>query len=194
MQAAVAKCKEPSWRPGHIDFSEFDPSKHAGVLLDGLGDLLLIKHNRETLQGRPKILKGGRSQTMRYAYPFTLARRGVVVTMDLSAENLHLLTCDHWLSERRNICAVRLQTPPWTRAPVQAESPPEQMAQWATEGVVRFLAAHDLDGPARTLLSNGVRGKDLVALSANELVLDLKLSQFTAARVLEARDAFLGSA
>ena len=59
---------------------------------------------------------------------------------------------------------------------------------------MQFLAAHDLDGPARTLLSNGVRGKDLVALTANELVLDLKLSQFTAARVLEARDAFLGSA
>ena len=28
---------------------------------------------------------------MRFAYPFTLARRAVVVTMDLSAENLHLL-------------------------------------------------------------------------------------------------------
>ena len=36
---------------------------------------------------------------MMYAYPFTLARRAVVATMDLSARNLHLLRTDHWLSE-----------------------------------------------------------------------------------------------
>ena len=42
---------------GHIDFSELDPDKHAGVLVDGPGELLLLKRNRETLQGRPTVLK-----------------------------------------------------------------------------------------------------------------------------------------
>ena len=51
---------------GHLDLSDFDVDKHGGVLLDGVGDVLLLKHNRETLQGRPKVLKGGRSQTMRH--------------------------------------------------------------------------------------------------------------------------------
>ena len=60
---------------GHLDFADFDVSQHSGVLLDGVGDVLLLKRQRETLQGRPKVLKGGRSQTMRYAYPFTLTHR-----------------------------------------------------------------------------------------------------------------------
>ena len=178
---------------GHIDFSELEPDKHAGVLLDGLGDLLLLKRNRETLQGRPKVLKGGRSQTMRYAYPFTLARRGVVVTMDLSAANMHLLDCDHWLSNRNNVCVVRLLTKPWDHRAVHAETPEQLMQRWTTEDVVRFLAASDLDGPARTMVANGVRGKDLMALSHEDLIDDLKLSRFAAGRVLGARDAFLAS-
>ena len=108
---------------GHIDFSELDPDKHAGVLLDGLGDLLLLKRNRETLQERQQVLKGGRSQTMRYAYPFTLARRAVVVTMDLSAANIHLLDCDHWLPNSSNVCvglhALRVQRAHGREDPLQ---------------------------------------------------------------------------
>ena len=45
-----------------------------------MGDALLLKENREALQGRPKLTKGGRSATMMYAYRYTLARRAVVVT------------------------------------------------------------------------------------------------------------------
>ena len=46
---------------------------------------------------------------MMYAYIFTLARRAVVVTMDLSAANLHLLEQHHWLSSEDNVIALRLQ-------------------------------------------------------------------------------------
>ena len=71
----------------HLDLSDFDVSEHAGVLLDGLGDAMLLHHHRETLQGRAKIQRGGWSSTMVYSYPFTLCRRAVVATMDLSASN-----------------------------------------------------------------------------------------------------------
>ena len=58
-----------------LDLSDFDVCKHAGVLLDGVGDVLFFKRNREVLQGRPKVCKGGKSGTMIYAYPFTLCLR-----------------------------------------------------------------------------------------------------------------------
>ena len=179
---------------GHIDFSYLDPDKHAGVLLDGLGDLLLLKRNRETLQGRPTVMKGGRSQTMRYAYPFTLARRGVVVTMDLSAANIHLLDCEHWLSNISNVRVLRLLAKPRGHRAVHAEAPDQLMHRWTTEDVVRFLAASDLGGPVRTMVANGVRGRDLMSLPHEELIDDLKLLRFVAGRVLQARDAFLAPA
>ena len=52
-----------------LDLSDFDVCTHAGVLLDGVGDTLFLKRNREALQGRPKVCKGGKSGTMMYAYP-----------------------------------------------------------------------------------------------------------------------------
>ena len=53
----------------HLDLSELDVEKQSGVLLDGVSDTLLLKRNRETLQGRPKVLKGAKSATMMYSYP-----------------------------------------------------------------------------------------------------------------------------
>ena len=97
----------------HLDFSGLNVAKHGGVLLDGVGDAMVLKKHREALQGRPKVLKGGRSQTMRYSYPFTLARRAVVVTMDLSAANLDLLESDHWLRDPQNVTVLRLTAPAW---------------------------------------------------------------------------------
>ena len=35
---------------GYLDFSSFDVAKHSGVLLDGLGDILLLKKHREVGQ------------------------------------------------------------------------------------------------------------------------------------------------
>ena len=91
-----------------LDLGDFDLSTHAGVLLDGVGDTLFLKRNREVLQGRPKVCKGGKSGTMMYAYPYTLCRRAVVATFDLSASNLELLQTDHWLSDSRNVMQLRL--------------------------------------------------------------------------------------
>ena len=69
-----------------LDASGLRIEEHAGILLDGVADVLLLKPHRETLQGQPKVCWGGKSNTMIYAYPFTLARRAVVVTMDLSSQ------------------------------------------------------------------------------------------------------------
>ena len=43
-----------------------------------------------------------------YAYMFSLCRRGVVATTDLSAENLDFLSSDDWLTDRRNVIQLRL--------------------------------------------------------------------------------------
>ena len=50
---------------------------------------------------------------MIYAYPFTLCRRAVVATMDLSAANLEYFQEHHWLSDRRNVIVLRLSTEAW---------------------------------------------------------------------------------
>ena len=38
--------------------ADFDLRRHGGVHLDGVGDALTLKLNREALQGRPKDCKG----------------------------------------------------------------------------------------------------------------------------------------
>lgn len=96
-----------------LDLSEFNLAVHAGVLLDGVGDALMLHQHREALQGRAKENRGGRSATMMYAYPFTLCRRAVVATMDLSAANLDFFQKHHWLSDRRNVILLQLQQQAW---------------------------------------------------------------------------------
>ena len=95
-------------RDAEMDFSEFDVTTDAGVLLDGVGDASFLHRHRETLQGRAKENRGGRSATMMYAYPFTLCRRAIIATMDLSAKNLEFFTNHHWLSDSRNVITLRL--------------------------------------------------------------------------------------
>ena len=85
----------------------------AGVLLDGIDDALMLHKHRESLQGRVKEGRGGRSTTMMYAYPFTLSHRAVVATMDLSATNLQAFTEHHWLSDSRNVLLLRLSEQAW---------------------------------------------------------------------------------
>ena len=85
-----------------------DVTRDAGVNLDGIGDAMFLHRHRESLQGRAKETKGGRSSTMKYAYSLTLCRRAVVATMDLSAANLDLLDLHHWLSDSRNVITLRL--------------------------------------------------------------------------------------
>ena len=56
-----------------LDLGSFDVQRHAGVLLDGIGDTRIIMENREALQGRAKECQGGKSSTTIYAYAYTLA-------------------------------------------------------------------------------------------------------------------------
>ena len=98
-----------------LDFSDFNHSLHAGVLLDGVGDAYLLHANREVLQGRTKKCKGGQSATMVYSYPYTLARRAVVATFDLSAAHLDALNTDHWLSNAKNVICLRLESEAYVR-------------------------------------------------------------------------------
>jgi len=82
----------------HLDFADFDREEHSGVLLDGVADAMILKKNREALQGRAKLCKGGQSATNMYSYGYTLCKRAVVATFDLSAKNLDAFDSDHWLS------------------------------------------------------------------------------------------------
>ena len=179
---------------GHLDFSSFDVSKHAGVLLDGIGDAMLLKRNREALQGRPKQLRGGRSQTMRFAYPYTLARRAVVATMDMAADNIHMLTSDHWLANASNVLLLRLRALVPLGVGVGALSREEQLRGWTVAEVVSFLKANDLEGPSETIFTNGVRGSDFLDMPVEVFTQDLRLSAFAARRIVAARSAFLRQA
>ena len=179
----------------HLDMSEFDVREHGGILLDGVGDALFLHRHREILQGRDKEAKEGKSATMIYAYPFTLCRRGVVATFDLSAKNLELFRTHHWLRDARNVIQLRLTGPAWhdpaAAPPVVPRDPRAEMRTWAASDVSSYLESCDLHGPARILLANGVRGQDLVGMTAEELTHDVGVSRFAGRRVADAKDAFL---
>ena len=74
---------------------------------------MFLNHHREDLQGRSKLSKGGRSGTMIYAYPFTLARRAAVATLDLGAQNLAAFTDDHWLSNNTHVIGLWFRGEAW---------------------------------------------------------------------------------
>ena len=180
-----------------LDMQDFRPQRHAGVLLDGLGDVRILKRNREALQGRPKMVKGGRSATMMYAYAYSFCRRAVVATMDLSASGLHLLRSDHWLADERNVLQVWLDQPAWLHSsaiPLPRSDPRTLMQGWSVAQAVAFLHSVDLDGAAEVCRHNGVNGGDLLAMTAATLTGDLRVSPFLAKKMLNARDCYLDAA
>jgi hypothetical protein len=177
-----------------LDLTDFDIRQHAGVLFDGVNDALVLKHNREVLQGRPKVCKAGRSPTMRFSSLYTLCRRAVVVTFDLSAANLHMLDTDHWLADEKNVIQLKLTAPAWeSPGGVVAAPPPLRsiMCGWSVGGVVSFAHARDLAGPATALFASGVNGSDLVDMTDDVLVQEVRVTPFAARKILAARDAFL---
>ena len=137
---------------------------------------------------------------MKHAYRFTLARRAIVVTMDMSADNLHLLYTDHWLADPRNVKVLRLTAPCW-RSPEDpdgaVEIPGDQLSKvdemrgWSAKAVHSFLQQADLLGPAASLLNQGASGEDLFAFTQDQLVTELRLTPFAAKKVLRRRDDFL---
>ena len=178
----------------HMDLSEFDLRRHAGVLLDGIGDVLMLKQQRETLQGRAKKCRGGKSATMMYSYAFTLCRRAVVATLDLSAKNLHLLSTDHWLSDAKNVLTIRLSEPAWEAPGPSQPLIADPMATWEVGAVASWLESMDMSGPAAVLKSQGVNGADLTAFSSPaEFARDLGTTTFVSRKVLYLRDSFLQS-
>ena len=183
---------------GALDLSRYDLRDHGGVLFDGVGDVATLWRHREVLQGRPKITYGGRSATMMFAYPYTLARRAVVATFDLTATNLHLLRTNHWLKESSNVCLVRLSAAAWidpnpgSVVPRPRLSPRSIVAAWTTEEVALFFSQQDADGLGSTLRSNAVNGRDLLAFTSwMDLQQELHMTPFASKKILRLRDAFL---
>lgn len=99
-----------------LDLADFNRAEHSGVNFDGLGDAMLLKRNRESLQGRAKVAKGAKSATNVYAFSYTFTRRAVIATMDLSAANLDQLRTDHWLSNPKNVIVLEVKEPVWVPA------------------------------------------------------------------------------
>ena len=132
-----------------MDLADFDRSRHAGVILDGVGDAFFLKRNRETLQGRPKVVKGVRSATSVYSFKYSFCNRAVIATFDLGASNLNALYTDHWLSNRANVALL------WLRFPV-FHQPEEAGPVHAIENSPHSLAPPDrkrrwIGSPARAL-------------------------------------------
>ena len=149
------------------------------------------------LQGRPKVIRGGRSATMVYSYRFTLARRAVVATMDLTAENLHLFRTNHWLKDAGNVCVVRLHSPAWVGSvggsvPSTPGSRSSMFTSWTVGELASFDAQQDAEGIAAVVKRNAVTGRDLMAFTCgNDVQADLCVSPFLAKKLLSLRDAFV---
>ena len=54
-----------------------------------------------------------------------------------------------------------------------------------------FLKEVDLEGPAQLCHASGVAGADLLTLSAEALVSDVRLTPFAACKVVAARETYL---
>ena len=106
-------------------FADFDRTRHSGVLLDGVGDAYILQKNREALQGRAKLCKGGQSATNMYSYTYSLVKRGIVATFDLSAKNLSAFERGHWLSNRNNVILLHLTEKAYEEQPAAAPSAPD---------------------------------------------------------------------
>ena len=179
-----------------LDMSEQNIDEQAGVVFDGVGDAMILKRNREMLQGRAKICQGGKSATMMYAYNYTLHNRAVVATFDLSAKGLSLFDTDHWLANEKNVVVLRLTQPAWdcgpNHVPKTPQDPVQQMQGWSVSDLAVWLESRDLAGPAAAFRQNGVSGADFEGFSSAEaLENDLRLTPFCARKLISVRDNFL---
>ena len=128
---------------------------------------------------------------MLYAYPFTLARRAVVVTMDLSARNLHLLHSGHWLADPRNISLARLTEPAFGLPLAPQPDNRTLMLRWAVADVVAFYEAKDAEALGKSLAANSVQGADLLRFTVDSLRSDLNFNMFVAQKICDLHDEFL---
>ena len=113
--------------------------------------------------------------------------------MDLSAANLHLFKTDHWLKDPDNVVQLHVADPAWQTASGPAlplPTPRETVRSWTVAETVRFLQERDLEGPAHLCHASGVAGVDLMSISAEALVHDVRLTPFAAPKVIAAREIF----
>ena len=131
---------------------------------------------------------------MIYSYPFTLAKRGVVATLDLTAANLHMLRTNHWLKHSRNVTLLQL-TGPAFQAPGQPLQPlpaKERMAAWTVDELANFYSQQDAAAVAEMLQRHSVNGADLLEFENwQQLLDDLNTVPFVAKKAFHLRDMFL---
>eukprot|EP00973_Karenia_brevis_P002867 389033-Karenia_brevis.AAC.1 len=131
---------------------------------------------------------------MMYAYPFTLARRAVIATLDLSARNLHLLRRDHWLSNPSNVTLIWLAHPAFGDVgAVGDRDPATEMRQWSVSDVEAFFESRDAASLGRALAESSVDGEDLLTMTLEQFHQDLRLTPFGARKVWQLRQNFLTS-
>ena len=134
---------------------------------------------------------------MMYAYPYTLACRAIVATLDLTAGNLHLLRTNHWLKESKNVCLVHLTTPAWHLSGEEgfgSTIPSRQgvFEKWTVAELGEFLRQQDALGLAAMLQSSSVTGADLLGFASwSDLATEFAMIPFAAKRVMRLRDEFL---
>ena len=91
---------------------------------------------------------------------------------------------------------MRLTSPAWepvAAADTQETGPDEHMRTWTVAETARFLDENDLAGPAEIARASGVNGSDLLQLSLDDLIKEVRMTPFAAKKVLAARTAFLAS-
>ena len=138
----------------------------------------------------PAFALGLWGQRARQAYPFTLARRAVVVTMDLSARNLHLLRSDQWLADPRNVSLVKLTEPAFGPPPVAQPDNRTLMLGWPVAGVAAFFESQDAGALGASLAANSVQGKGLLRFTVGSLKADLRLNACAAQKICDIRGEF----
>ena len=63
-----------------------------------------------------------------------------------------------------------------------------------TPELASFLTAHDLEGPASYLQTQGVNGSDFFSLTCETLVQELRCTPFAAKKLMSVRDTYLKNA
>ena len=114
--------------------------------------------------------------------------------------NRHGAPEETFVTPKKQICVlVKLDSPPWkendadvahTPLPLPP-APADVMRSWSVARAAVFLERCDLRGAAKTCADNGVNGIDLMDISLETLMDDLRMARFGARKVIDARDAFL---
>ena len=126
------------------------------------------------------------------SYCFTLERRAVVVTTDLTAKNLHMLRSNHWLKDPRHVVLVWLTEAAWLTLAETTAAEGASVEAWSVGEVTAFCEGHDAVGLVEVLRRSAVTGADLLAFqSAADVARELNMTPFAARKVLSLRDSEL---